>query len=695
MALVKKFGLHLALMLVLVLLAAGNANAQDSPELRITAIDLDAFPTVGVRLLTRDAGSAPITDLSALVLRENRVPIPEFELARVTTGVDLVFVIDANDTLLLVDDNDTLTRRDKVASAVEQFARQHMNPTGLDRVTVIVPDESGAGAVILAEDVTTPQELAEVMAAYQPVAPPRITPLNDMMAAAIDHLAATRDDGRFQSVLLFTDGGRLDQQLAYQDLVSTAQAGGLGLFGAILGATADPNEVESLERLAGPTRGQVIHLPDAAAAEPLFRLFQSQGQQTQARYRSLVRRAGDVDISAALGNTRTATTFALDLAQPLLTLDLTDTTIRRAGTAIDTPLPLLQPAVYPLQATITWPDGIPRNLTEFAFLVNGRRQPLPADVEPDADGRIPLAWDLSNTDVGAYELQVLARDVLGYDLSSAPQTVTIAVDRPQPHTPTPPPTVVPVPSLSLPDNIDLNDSLIWLLPVLFALGVLGAGGAVWAARRKARRQADEARAAEVAAHSAPPEITPADRDALVPTLERLAADGTARSRTTLSQRDTLIGRDRDYVTLVLDDPTVAPLHARLRQTGPNEFWLYDEGSTSGTYLNHVRLGLAPQPVQHGDHLQFGRVALRFTLQRLPAAEEPGQTAVAPNDDTVVEPPIRSDHTPAGLTADANEDSADNQSDMAEKGPAAIDAQAASAEDTTPIIEEDNKGEDPQ
>lgn len=623
MAHVKKSSRRLLLLVLLLMpvwlaLPGGDAAAQSDPELRITAIDQSEFPTVGLRLLTRDDRSAPITDLSGLVLRENRAPIPEFELARVPTGVDLVLVIDGNDTILQVDDNDGVTRRDKVAAGVEQFARQFMNPTGLDRVTILAPDETG-GWLTLGEDLTRPSDVAQAVADYQPAAPPRLTPLNDMLTAALDHLAMRRDDGRFQAVVLYTDGGRLEQQLAFQDLALAAQTGGVPFFGAILGATADENEVAALERLAGPTRGAVVHMPDPTATDDIYRLIQSQGQQTEARYRSLVRRGGEVEVSAALGNVRAESSFTLELAEPELSLALPDDTITRTGQAIDTPLPLLQPAVYPLTATITWPDGIQRDLTEFAFLVNGRRQPLPATTAPDGDGTIALTWDISNTDAGAYELQVQARDVLGYEMSSPPQTVTIAVDRPQPPTPTPQPTVVPVPSLTLPGDIDPENPLLWLVPVVPALLV----AAVWLAFRRRRRHRDTAD--DPAPPPPAPEPPPHD-DRHVPTLERLAADGSAVAAIPLSDRDTLIGRDAEHATLVIDDPTVARLHARLRQTGPAEFWLYDEGSTSGTFLNHTRLGLAPRPVRHGDHVQFGRVAYRFTLQLPP---EPGRRSGDP------------------------------------------------------------------
>ncbi|MCA9941218.1 MAG: FHA domain-containing protein, partial [Anaerolineales bacterium] len=52
------------------------------------------------------------------------------------------------------------------------------------------------------------------------------------------------------------------------------------------------------------------------------------------------------------------------------------------------------------------------------------------------------------------------------------------------------------------------------------------------------------------------------------------------------------------------------LHARIKQS-EGRFWLYDEGSATGTYLNYVRVGLMPQPLQDRDEVHVGQVHLRF------------------------------------------------------------------------------------
>jgi predicted component of type VI protein secretion system len=74
-----------------------------------------------------------------------------------------------------------------------------------------------------------------------------------------------------------------------------------------------------------------------------------------------------------------------------------------------------------------------------------------------------------------------------------------------------------------------------------------------------------------------------------------------------------IGRDPEAVDFVLNDASVSRLHARIHGDAREGYWLHDEGSAGGTYLNFERLGLAPHRLEHGDVIQFGRVMFRFVL----------------------------------------------------------------------------------
>jgi hypothetical protein len=605
----KRFLFYAAALLALLVSAPGFAGRtaagqieRESNDIRIAAVDTGDFPTVSVRVLTTSTGGAPIADLSRLILRENGVPITDISSAQVPVGVDLAFVLDANPDFLQFDDRSGLNRRDKVAASVGRYAAQFMDPAGLDRASVIAPDEAAEAAVFLAQDATRPEELADVVAAYNPV-PPRMTPLQTMLAAAVDHLA-TGEEGRFRAVLLFTDGARLDRQLDAQALVEQAQAAGVIFYTAILGAEASPEEIANVSRLTDPTNGLYLHMPEPEAADPLYNIFRAQGRQTEISYRSEARQNGAHEVSVSLGNVRAAAEFELALVAPEVALETSRTTIRRAGSAVDTPLTLLQPAILPLTVRIDWPDGRPRGLTELVLRVDGVPQHVAVDPAPDAAGQLPLPWDISERDEGAYTLDVAIADELGFQATSAPLEITIEVSRPSPPTPTVAPTRAPLPALSLGGG----DSLWLYLLLAGGLGAAAVGLWLW---RRARRPKPGTGAEPMPKIIPAPGPPPDDRHVAV--LAWGNGEGDA-GHIELTAADVTLGREADAVDVILDDPSISRLHARIRRNAAGEYWLYDEGSIMGTFLNYERLGLAPRRMQHGDVVQIGRMTLRFRLE---------------------------------------------------------------------------------
>jgi hypothetical protein len=582
--------------------AAAGQIERENNDVQITAVDTVDFPTVSVRVLTTAAGGAPNADLSRLILRENGVPITDVTTAQVPVGVDLAFVLDANPDFLQFDDRSGLNRRDKTAASVARYAGQFMDPAGLDRVSVVVPDEVGESTAFLTQDATRPADLADAVAAYAPV-PPRVTPLQAMLAAAVDHLAAG-EEGRFRAVLLFTDGARLDSQLDAQALVEQAQAAGVMFYAAILGAEASEEEVANVARLTEPTNGLNLHMPEPEATDSIYEIFRAQGRQAQLSYRSDMRQNGTHEVSVSLGNVRAAAEFGLALAAPEVTIETERTSIRRAGSAVDTPLALLQPAILPLTVRIDWPDGRPRQLTEVTFRVDGVAQPAAVAAAPDAAGQLPLPWDISERDAGTYALEVEIADELGFRATSAPVEITIEVSRPSPPTPTVAPTRAPLPALSL------GGDARWPLLLLPALFVAAAGVWLWH-RARPRLALDTDPIPKIIPASGPP---PDDRHVAV--LNR-GDDGDA-DQIELAAADVTLGREADAVEILIDDPSVSRLHARIRRNATGDYWLYDEGSITGTFLNYERLGLAPRRLQHGDVVQLGRVTLRFRLE-LPRA----------------------------------------------------------------------------
>ncbi|MGE5641997.1 MAG: FHA domain-containing protein, partial [Byssovorax cruenta] len=90
----------------------------------------------------------------------------------------------------------------------------------------------------------------------------------------------------------------------------------------------------------------------------------------------------------------------------------------------------------------------------------------------------------------------------------------------------------------------------------------------------------------------------------------------------LAEKDMSFGTDPVQSKRVLDDPSISPLHARIKQTEDGSFIIYDHGSIAGTWVNYEPITREGQRLAHGDHIHFGQLVYRFDLSQPPAESEP-------------------------------------------------------------------------
>lgn len=90
----------------------------------------------------------------------------------------------------------------------------------------------------------------------------------------------------------------------------------------------------------------------------------------------------------------------------------------------------------------------------------------------------------------------------------------------------------------------------------------------------------------------------------------------------LEEKDMTFGTDPVQSKRVLDDPSISPLHARIKQTEDGSFIIYDHGSIAGTWVNYEPITREGQRLAHGDRIHFGQLAYRFDLHQPPSVPEP-------------------------------------------------------------------------
>jgi hypothetical protein len=97
----------------------------------------------------------------------------------------------------------------------------------------------------------------------------------------------------------------------------------------------------------------------------------------------------------------------------------------------------------------------------------------------------------------------------------------------------------------------------------------------------------------------------------------------------LAEKELTFGTDPVQSTHVLDDASIAPLHARLVRTDASGFVLTDAGTVAGTWVNFEPVAPAGYALRHGDVIHFGQMAFRFELKNYPPAAEPVVTLERP------------------------------------------------------------------
>ena len=678
---------HLIRFLALCILlgtAVTAVSAQDQGRLQITQFDSSQFPTISFTLIATDENSKPLLNVNTLTMRENGQPISDPQFATQPKGVEVAFVLDANPTYNTRDGGDP-PRREKVRDSLVLFATQYMSQTQMDRVWIIAPD--GDSGRLLGDGLMTfPNQLINAMNFYDP-GPLAVTPMQAMMEMALMQFTTEpSDNGRFRTIVIFSDADNLENQLDFDLLVERAQNLNVALVTVVLGVRADPNEIVSAEQLGDPTNGLWLHMPQPADAEPLYQILQANGTQNRVTYRSQIDHAGQHTLELSLGGLVGEHSFSLEVLPPAVQLIIDNSRpIRRVAPEHDTPLAAIEPASQLAVAQVTWPDGYQRSLTSATLLVDGVPQPGSETVVLTGEGLLNFDWQIRELDEGVYNLTVQVTDELGLETASPPLPLTIEVARPAPpevETAVEETVVAePVPTETLPadltQRLGLAGIVIGVAAIFFAMFMLVVAVIM------VRRRGASAAAAPVTPLAPPPGYSEHEATQVMMPAFALGRGGSAYLEPLenaadyavpiqLPQANTAIGRDPKLAQIVFNDKSVSRLHARIMETN-GQYRLYDEGSASGTYLNFERISLTPQPLKDNDDIHVGRVHLRF---RLPAAEQdadstqimapikrPGQPAPAEQPDDLSTQPFMPHQPPGGGAAQPQAPAQDDPDDV--------------------------------
>jgi len=585
-----------------------TSAAAQSGSVAVSSPDISAFPAVSINFLPRGADGLVLTNLKSSdvrILEDGLTRLPD-SFEQYEPGLQFIFAINTGPAMAYIYEKGS--RFDQVKQAVMDWigSRASGAPDDFSLVT-----NTG---ILLSRSGET-QAWIDALTAYKPEVMQQKPDLNSL-TSALDLAISPNDNPQMRRAILYVTTLPTDtMMLGLPNLIQQAQQSGAQVN---VWLVTNPSAAESyaalaLQELAAKTGGQYMlftgreDLPLVESylspLRPMYRLG----------YTSAVNTSGTHTLSITIQNgTETLAapeqSFQIDVQAPNPMFNNPPSTVERNWVKRSDRLPdVLLPASLDLEIRVEWPDGHPRDLVSSSLKVDGKVVQQNTGEPFDR-----FTWDLAEiTESGVHKIQVEVVDSLGLSRSTLALPVDFIVE------PEPEPFMGGI----------FEGGALWITLGVLAAGVVLAGVLIFNGRKRKKRLPRSAVHDPV---SQPVEIrqerplasekkksTPAPRPLVVANpgarLVRLNENGSPipGSSLTLSTQELMIGSDSHRAMLVLDHPTVSPLHASIHYTLENEYLITDQGSVAGTWVNFAPISPFGARLGHGDLIQLGGVVLRF------------------------------------------------------------------------------------
>lgn len=563
--------------------------------LTITDNNVDSFPSVELQAYGMDGQGVPL-DLSTepLFVSHNNFPADfvTFE-GRQPVGTLTVFLIDTP--------TGVADQLPAIQEAILQYAGPGAMQEQLDAIAVYQIGPDGPRELLAP---TTFYNAVKNLFATPLAAESGATALVDSTVALLERTPSLKPNPAMAaSIVLISDGtDAVSTQAQPADVPLQASAAGIPIHTILLnnpelGGAGQEIGRQYMVDVASGSRGIATTLSDPSGLASIWNRIGGFREQARVRYTAPEPASGTFPVILSLDNNRdvSATTEVTVMGSvPSVTLNVPEESRSMS-------LPSLEQAVdLRLGATVSWLDGVQRQVTEASLLVND--VPV-SDIPVDRLEQFDVS--VSNMIFGDNRLQVVVKDDQNLQAASPPVIITVEEGE-----------------VSVPEALQPAGNRTWLYLLLALLGFALLGGLLyWLWRRDQSKRTSRRRRAQPqspAGEDRPPSaqaypIAPPGEPAFVMAhLEVLEAQ-TLMLEDDLNLASTLVRIGRSPVqsdVAFRDDITVSRLHASLRLEG-SHYRLYDEGSTSGSFVNGQRVAEYGMQLIDGDEIQLGAVRLRY------------------------------------------------------------------------------------
>lgn len=588
---IRKSGLlRLFLLLAMVLMTGTAVLAQDSPtvaQLFITSSDVSSLPSVELRMYGRDSqGNALDFSQETLNIQQNGSTVGPIEYQGThTVGTFTVFLIDIPpgvvDELPLMQD------------AISAFASTGNMQEQLDSVAVYQVGAAEAEQIL--EPTSFYNSIRNLFAT--PLTPETgATALVDSSTSLLDEMAALKPDAAMaSSLVLMTDGTDVvSTRFEEDDLVERALELGIPIHTIWLAnenISTPSFGQDFLASVAAQTGGIAVQLDNSADLPLVWNRISSFRDQARVRYTVTALEAGNFPVTVSLaGNTAVSTQTTIDIPNNLPSVVINLPTESRTLS-----LPNLDEVVrLKFSTAVSWLDENERELTAAQIKVN--------DVSYDVavEDVANFQADITSLTYGNNSVEMVIIDDQGIRANSPIVVLTVNEG-----------------SREIPEDLDAGSGLLglvlrFLLVVLALIVVLAVLFWIWrngglsnlgnliprGPKRPREPFAEQQQAAYTPTHT-------------VAYLEVLESVSQPSSPIPLSMAVVRIGRSLNQSNIAFEeDVTMSRLHASLMLEG-NHYRIFDEQSTSGTWVNERQVPEYGIQLNDGDEIHLGAVHLRF------------------------------------------------------------------------------------
>lgn len=575
------------------------AAVEPATVLYITGVDTNSIPTVSIRMVGIDAtGRAINPNETAVTIRQQDTVVSVDEIRPEPVGTLTIFLLDATPGV-----EDQL---DDIQGLIERYASPDHMTEQVDYVAIYRVVEESAVQLLPPERFYNSVRNFFVTPLETHSGP---TALIDSLYGLLDQVQSLKPNpDMIASIVVITDG---TDPLSTQDRAGLApRANELGvpihtiwLQNLNLNETQQAAGRDFLSSLAEQSRGVYATVTDGTTIDTIFESISAFTNHWRLSYTVPDATGGTFPVEIGLlhepGVTaQTSVTFSG--STPQVNLNIPEGSRNLA-------LPDLEgPVTLSFSAQVGWLDGVARSVEQAQLVVNGQ---VVQDIPPDSLDNFQA--EISNLTFGENTVQVVIADNQGLQARSPVIRLNVTQGAQQI-----PPELAP--------STPWTRYAVYCLVALAIIAALAGLGFLLMSRRgsfaRPRRQPGGAYAGTAGSSALPTEMFVRDELAAaggsgMPTayLEVIQAESRVSPQMRLVGTQTRLGRSPDQADLAFEnDMTVSRLHATITWDG-EMYHIYDENSTSGTWVNDQQVVNYGLQLLDGDEIYLGKVALRFHI----------------------------------------------------------------------------------